>query len=656
MAKHSQLVLARVLIDIESYQKQNKAILSEEENNLFNELKNRIRSFEHIQRGWLRSSGILANYWKTKKLQKSSEITISKQFLNITQIDLIEESIDAMQHGAGFSLAMMEQLFKDIEDPNGRYHKLARKHRLLFEEIKACVKGVKQAAQSISFSVSKYKSSSVLSDPLYQFANQLGARFILSMQGLDPIRGRLSESIDFEGVCHGHVIKWKDEVESAGKYLALPRHDEKTFSYQNNQGQKERGIICKNVMDIWEAVDNVIASLDTHLIYKLSFNRLDAGHAMGLRKLKTGEIEFFDPNLGLFVFKNSTSFRAWIIQLFLEYRMNHQECMIGLNPIGKQPKGAVATIPELQFSDSSNVLKLKANSFDKKEKVVSHSAVLSAYCSDLQDEILVQQDEMVDSTRSRIYSEIEKLKQNKVVQDGIHLKSEKNNQDKYHLLLKERAIHAINAEIGRLHGNIWGNSESKIDSLRELRWRIHRAHPSLSLSTVVDQWLSDKPKGRQKTHRQIIQDHRIINDSPARSYDFVRNFVSRYEINPASIRILQAKVLDLIVKFMSLMRDRNELPSTFNDIINILSQYNHSSLNELIGKVKQRCSENYTGFFVRIIKGRKEEVDSFYQVMRNIQPHHHQSLLKTSQTLQNLLNQMQKQSKHQSSMSRRHVG
>src|SRR5262249_50866862 len=151
----------------------------------------------------------------------------------------------------------------------------------------------------------------------YHLANQLGARFTPSNQGHDPIRGRFSQDIDFEGVCYGHVMSWRDEIESTGRYLGLPRHNKKTFQYQNQQKQNTLGIkLCKSPIDIWETVDNVIASLNSDSIYKLGFRTMDSAHVMGLRKLNTGEIEFFDSNSGLFVFKNSTSFRIWLIQLF----------------------------------------------------------------------------------------------------------------------------------------------------------------------------------------------------------------------------------------------------------------------------------------------------------------------------------------------------
>jgi len=117
MPNYTELVLARVLVDIEAYQKQVQ--LSDSDNALLNQLENRIRAFEHIQRGWLRSSGILADYWKSKELEKEGvQLTEEekKRFQTITQEDLINEAIKSMRDGAGFAATFTKELLKDIED------------------------------------------------------------------------------------------------------------------------------------------------------------------------------------------------------------------------------------------------------------------------------------------------------------------------------------------------------------------------------------------------------------------------------------------------------------------------------------------------------------------------------------------------------------
>lgn len=595
-------------------------------NNLL--IQERIKAFEHIQISWLRSSGKLANYWKTVNQYEESgkEAKIFNSFLNITQIDLINEAIDVLQKGTKFSIIMADQILKDIQ--NEPQSKLTEKNKIRVED-------VKRVAQNNYFQVSLWNANAFLARPIYYLANQLEARYIPFSQRFDPLIGK-----DFHGACYGHVLSWRDEIVATGKYLAMPRLDRNTFLYQKNQSTNFIMItgfqksICR-----WKAIEKIIASLRDEYIYELSFcwknlsGHSLSGHSTGLRKFKTGEVEFFDVNFGLFIFKNSQTFRVWFIYLLFEYHdyLFHIE----LNKIGVQPDNAIPTIPPIQLPKEN----IEEISFAKQAdiynayKLIAHRAAISACKNDFRSQYLIyhEQQEIYFSIRNYLYNKIAIFKQKKYIEDKYAVTDTK---DITHDVLKQRVLSLIQIEIHRLQ-NKTNDVMQTINLLNELKLKINNAHPSLTLYAVIDSWLSDRSK------EEIITRCEVIYSQSKKAYAFVSKLMANYQINSMCVKVREAELLNVLIDIMRFKRKKNQCPQLFEDISGLIKIDPQISFFEMMIKIKNRCANNYSAkFFANTVKRDDEDVNKLCKIMNSLQTDHFGSVRRTIHSLNGLLRKM----------------
>lgn len=649
--RYDGLFIAAALINLENdYNKMlSDKVVCAEEMIAINELINSLRAFEHIQRGWARGFGKLSNYWKEKQI--SNPLTESNdKYQKISQQELIDESIHSTKGGAEFAKIFASQLLRDINEVDGRYYKVAQNNKILFQQIKHCSEELVESSENIN---SKIKViNTIVSRPACFLARRLNARFIPLFQGLDPLRGKTKATSDFSGACFGHAMSWIHAIEQHDQYLSQPTHDKETFLNQKYQKEDDNihrldkfGIYYDNVQDIWVMLEKHFSTADNNAVFRLCFRQQNSdGHAMGYRKSANEEIEFFDCNLGLFVFKNLETFKIWIFEILSSYLRTEAKFKIAFHQCGVQNPGSTATIPLVERLSEDNdhnqimdMLPKDPINFCTHHSYIKKLSILSTYSPDLRNTIQAAQTNSVKLVESDIYSRLDQFK--------LHSTSANfYPNDHQYYELKRKVIDAIDIEISRLKNNVIGDSITKINALITLKANIAMADPTQDLTSCVEKWLCTKPHG-DKTHREIIQVGRKTNDKNTKTYQFILNLVTNNEINLSFMKVMRAELLNHIFNIINFYKTSPDtMPTTFKDIVQLLSR-NKNDINDVIANIKARCSQNSTGMFTRVIKWRSREVDSFYKTLSKLDLDNPKSIRSVSNKLIDLLEKMEKQHK-----------
>ena len=615
------LSIARAIIEIEDYCneiEQGNVFCIDRDKIVLDELLNRLRAFEHIQKNWLRSFGIQANYSKIKKL--NTELTPAEnQYASITQKDLIHEAINETKKGIGFSIVFAEKLIADMESDR-KYLEALHRHSELFAKVKECVSEVIKTNLGIINHVETRLSPTSLPS-VYHLATLLKARYIPFNQSTEPLRGKPSEESVYKAACYGHAMDWKDEIEATGLYVGTPRSDKKNYLKHRSQNQNNyiHGKKCPSDGEIAFAVEELIQNLNfNNQIFRLSYGSNNTGHSMGFRQLKNNEIEFYDSNFGVFIFQDISSFKIWLSELlafYLKDRKYATDFSIMIYKIGVQPLHATASIPQIK---TSATLETKTETLLEIEKF---------------------KNKHIDNLELGIFNELRKYKPN-AAKSPIHTVNHR------YLSLKNNVNHAIDLEINRLK-NVWiGDSKSKIHALTELKSIITHSNSSENLKFCVAKWLTKKSViDSQKSNREIIQSSRIGNNPNTTTFQFIQNLVKNFEINLTDVRTKQAELFIKILNMIDLYEATYPiLPATIKDICTLLSKSNNDVF-DILTKIKNRCSENLTGLFAKTIKSRSEETDFFYKVIKNLDLNNPTSLNHATHALANLSKQITHSSK-----------
>lgn len=187
--------------------------------------------------------------------------------------------------------------------------------------------------------------------PLFKFAEKNNANFIAAPQYLNLTKGSVKETV---GLCAGYVLLWIKQINKYGKGKTSFVYKTELSKYQNEQDKivKERfeKLTPKSSLKIplnAKAIDRFIPN-DDSIYYITLLNYEDIGHAIGVRKIpNTNQIEFLEPNIGLFVFPDTASFKNWLPHYLLHLRVEMD--MPGLNAIsvynaGKQSSHAESSL------------------------------------------------------------------------------------------------------------------------------------------------------------------------------------------------------------------------------------------------------------------------------------------------------------------------
>lgn len=202
-------------------------------------------------------------------------------------------------------------------------------YRNLLTYVEDCIQAT--LSQLIEKPLSKYTYiSGIINLPysIYRQAVALGGTYFPFSQSEDPLRGKIRIPTSQEnlppyvyemdkGNCYGLVRAWGKTIQEKGKFHYLQRRLAFSIEEQDNVQYVENIIKITQMNDGPQLFSNILEQtrlLNTKSIYEF---RLDfkgvAGHATGIRKTLNGEIEFNDPNYGIFVFRNAEQFAGWFV-------------------------------------------------------------------------------------------------------------------------------------------------------------------------------------------------------------------------------------------------------------------------------------------------------------------------------------------------------
>src|SRR5207244_1089144 len=104
---------------------------------------------------------------------------------------------------------------------------------------------------------------------------------------------------------------------------------------------------------------NIFSNIKDEYVYGISLDTSTGidSHGVDIRKIPaTNNIEFFDSNFGLFLFKIETTFINWFTMLMHAYRMEGANFKTGeLECMGKQPSNAKSCLPSFDRPITRNI-------------------------------------------------------------------------------------------------------------------------------------------------------------------------------------------------------------------------------------------------------------------------------------------------------------
>lgn len=181
-----------------------------------------------------------------------------------------------------------------------------------------------------------------------------GGRYVPFVQNYDPLSYGAPK-----GSCYGYVVQWSNDIKKSKNNFVIPRLNKKVLFAQNKQS--------RNYFSSWSSsfgrktnLQSVISNMQHHLvddtIYELGldFCNDDISHALGIRKLPGNEIEFFDPNLGIFIFPNDERFAQWLANHLCTRHTSdlYHGGSLELNSLGKVGKKNEPSIPKLNIGSN----------------------------------------------------------------------------------------------------------------------------------------------------------------------------------------------------------------------------------------------------------------------------------------------------------------
>lgn len=205
---------------------------------------------------------------------------------------------------------------------------------------------------------------------LYSFCTNLGGIFVPAAQHFDPFRGKAVKNQEFiptAAECFGYTERYVNAVRQ-GKNCQVSGLTVEAHQAQKEQFKvkdKEQLVFTShNIKSVKWEIKKIVTNLNHTSIYKLGLSGpLDGqltGHSQALRLTKDNGIEFFDPDYGLFFFKNQDDFIKWFSLLISVYKEKRNYFIHGiiLMDCGKQqmeepllPSSSTATNSNFDFGN-----------------------------------------------------------------------------------------------------------------------------------------------------------------------------------------------------------------------------------------------------------------------------------------------------------------
>jgi hypothetical protein len=643
-----------------------------EEIELFMELLNHITTIM-TQSGWsYYTEDSFANYWEKKEihnLEKDQKIPTDLPLL--TQQKLIDEAKKITLKTTQFTYEQTQKLFYEVR--YGRYTSLLKNHFKLMSNINLnifnVIKNIDPDWKQPTYNKKKKQAEKKVQDlpetkinlvkytqGFYYLTSILNGFYIPLNQTLDPLNG-ISE-----GYCFGHVLAWADEISKKGRYTSAQLSASPELDYvQLHQNKYKQEVNYfqnyRSPLDLYEISENIIKKLDMTFIFNLviwSNNGKDC-HGCGIRKIPiTNEIEFFDPNFGLFVFKTGDSFRLWFPRLIeMMYFKNGLINNISLKKIKEQKNDATLSIPlmdihPLSDQDKEKIYGYLADSTIPDEVTRKLQYVIQKIRTASYIAIHSEQKDLFKKTDDSIYkmmlSTHQLLKNNSFltkpkssgdekITDEI-LASYKKNIDAYHSFLKKQVFNAIDKEISIL--DIDKTHPNEIIALIDLKESIHNAGPHIILAAIIDQWLLATNKESKISHYNLIK-------SLTKTYEAVSYIRFKFETSPFMLHLLQDRLLLKILiiieghaqylsepKRLVFFHGNKKIPGTLEKVKQCIFDYTQEDkilASEVLEKISVECRKKDTDVFANILSWRNIGVAFIYNHLKKIKPHNSISLI-----------------------------
>lgn len=510
----------------------------------------------------------------------------------------------------------------------------------------------------------------------HQFANSLDGIYYPINQYFDPFQGMSNDEYkvkQINGICFGYVQIWAQKIADKGKSSLLFKNDAETFNHHKNQsrvGQGVSGFDYTHIYEIEEKFGILLSKISTEYVYRLVLNR---DHAAGIRKIPhSTKIEYFDPNFGLFVFPDAERFKIWFSNYFL-YNYFKMDGRIHLYRQQDQPIHATPSIPDITIDTnysyspkflyevlSTNIIGSTEQAYsrvqfsaeflsrrpfgDEIHKKITEEMFLGVKIREKNTKALVRKKLGIVETKEKDQKVSSEIKVNPVTEDQIQLtisgdKKYIKSSSEYGAQLIQMTQNALQAKIEALEGKEW--EPTKLAFI-ELKKRIENAECFMTLTSIINNWLSCKPldeKDQGKTYGEIIQEKKPFGRPRANSlaYQFITDLKKNYEINPVCNTILQEKCLLKIAELGR--RDWSNLmpfisggnislidgetikrPVTFKKITQLLTDYQASDDKEIhiILQSIVDLSKKSNNFIVRFFNWRSQEVADLYSILQKL--------------------------------------
>lgn len=199
-------------------------------------------------------------------------------------------------------------------------------------------------------------------DILYTYTLMTGGYVNPFNQGFDPLVGthniedEMFKVENDEGYCSGAVEEWAAEISNEGEARNVSLLDAFSYMRQKTQGSLppkiDRTIYFELNKNVDTIAEKILSDLAPNCIYYLTLAAPvgKQGHATGIRRVPgTRMIEFYDPNYGLFLFKEAKAFINFFKLLLTLYYLDGQTVFLQaeLFQIGRQNmKPSYADLPD----------------------------------------------------------------------------------------------------------------------------------------------------------------------------------------------------------------------------------------------------------------------------------------------------------------------
>lgn len=433
----------------------------------------------------------------------------------LTQADLLKQDEATQLSTLNYTHQQIKALLADITQPKGHYYRLYQKYPNLFEKIistlRHMLRNLEKDRRNPSQALSLSENEKMIFSGkklLYQLASALDGRYRVFNQALDPLRSG-------EGDCYGHIRIWAEQIANTHQSTQLPRADQGTRAkqiYQRFYRIKETEIasFSTKTQSLSQISDQILRNTNTSSIYGLGLSETESskGHRVGLRRIPgTHEIEFNDPNYGIFVFKDEQIFKIWFMEFLREEFPRPIE--IYLTKMEAQPKQAIANVPEIKTEIETKV----TLSFPTLTPSRDHSSSIQAKLSKFYKNIrclgicvirrkLVGADCDKDLKRIMVRNRNafkQFLKHALAISDEVKQEQKTDEDEKEAFILKERVCTSIDIQL----------TKKPLSSLQkqgflELKKQINAASLCVPLEVLIEQFLTEKLKETTQSWQEIL--------------------------------------------------------------------------------------------------------------------------------------------------------